>query len=78
MVAAGPHGVYKTTDAGRTWTKVSTLHANLDPLYTFGTNWYGGYSWDPVNDAVYSTAMSHPAFKKQLSAGGKGKLRSDP
>ena len=78
LVAAGPQGVYKTANAGTTWTRVSALHSNVDPFYTYSTKWFGCYTWDPVNDVVYSTAMSHPAFKNRLSAGGKGKLRSDP
>ena len=68
-----PKGVYKTTTAGKTWTKVSALHANLDPLYTYAPQWFGGYTWDPVNDVIYATAGAHPAFKNQLSGGVKSK-----
>ena len=73
MVAAGPKGVYKTTNAGKTWAKVSDLRTNLDPLYTYAPQWFGGYTWDPVNDVIYATAMAHPAFKNQLSGGVKSK-----
>jgi photosystem II stability/assembly factor-like uncharacterized protein len=73
MVAAGPQGVYKTVDAGATWTKVSALRSNLDPLYTYSTNWFGCYTWDPVNDILYATAMSHPAFKNELAPAATSK-----
>ncbi len=76
MVAAGPQGVYKTTNAGTTWTKVSALHPDMDPLYRFTTHWFGTYSWDPVNDVIYATAMSHPAFKNQLSTAPKSRRRN--
>jgi len=68
MVAAGPQGIYKTTDGGKTWTKISGLRPNLNQHFSFATKWYGCYSWDPVNDAIYTTCMSHPAFKNPLSA----------
>lgn len=68
MVAAGPPGIYKTTDAGTTWTKVSGLRPNINQNFSFATKWFGCYSWDPVNDVIYATAMSHPAFKNQPSA----------
>jgi len=71
MVAAGPQGIYKTTDAAKTWTKVSGLRPNLDQHFSFATKWHGCYSWDPVHGAIYTTAMSHPAFKNQLSAPAK-------
>jgi photosystem II stability/assembly factor-like uncharacterized protein len=77
IVAVGPQGVYKTTNAGTTWTKVSGLRGNLGDMYTFSTNWYGCYTWDPVNDVIYATAMAHPAFKNELSGSApKSKAKS--
>ena len=78
MVTAGLQGVYKTIDAGTTWTKVSALRTNLDPLYTYSTKWFGTYSWDPVHDVIYTTAMSHPAFKSQLSMAASSKRQNNP
>lgn len=65
IVAAGPKGVFKTIDAGAKWTKISELHPP-EKSYPFHTKWFGTYTWDPVNDVLYATAMSHPAFKKEL------------
>jgi len=65
MVAAGPKGIFKTTNAGAKWTKISDLHPP-EKAYTFQTNWFGTYAWDPVNDVIYATAMSHPAYKNEL------------
>jgi photosystem II stability/assembly factor-like uncharacterized protein len=67
IVAAGPQGLYKTTDAGTTWTKISGLRPNTGKNFSFSTNWFGTYAWDPVHDVIYATAMSHPAFKRELS-----------
>ena len=65
MVAAGPKGIFKTTDGGAKWTKISDLHPP-ERAYTFQTNWFGTYTWDPINDVIYATAMSHPAYKNEL------------
>jgi photosystem II stability/assembly factor-like uncharacterized protein len=66
MVAAGPKGVFKTTDAGATWTKISEPFASKERSYSYSTDWFGTYTWDPVNNVIYATAMSHPAFKNEL------------
>jgi photosystem II stability/assembly factor-like uncharacterized protein len=66
MVAAGPQGLYKSTNAGKNWIKVSGLRPNPNKNFSFSTNWFGTYTWDPVNDVIYATAMSHPAFKLEL------------
>ena len=67
IVAAGPKGILKTTNAGTTWTKVSELRPNIGQNFSFATKWFGSYAWDPVNDVIYATAMSHPAFKNKLA-----------
>ncbi len=71
IVAAGPQGVYKTTNAGTSWTKISGLRPNLTQHFSFATKWFGCYTWDPVHDVIYATAMSHPAFKNSLAAAEK-------
>lgn len=65
MVVAGPKGIFKTTDAGAKWTKISDLHPP-EKFYTFQTNWFGTYTWDPINDIIYATAMSHPAYRNEV------------
>jgi photosystem II stability/assembly factor-like uncharacterized protein len=71
MVAAGPLGLYKTTNAGTTWTRISSLRPNPGKNFSFSTNWFGTYAWDPVHDIIYATAMSHPACKRELSTDKK-------
>lgn len=71
MVVAGPQGIYKTTNAGKAWTKVSALRPNVGQNFSFMTKWYATYTWDPVNDIVYATSMSHPAFKLELATSPK-------
>jgi hypothetical protein len=64
MVVAGTGGVYKTTNAGTTWTKISALYPNSQ----FDLGWMGCYSWDPINNIVYACRMTFPAYKYQLPA----------
>jgi photosystem II stability/assembly factor-like uncharacterized protein len=66
MAAAGPQGIYRTTNAGTNWTKISGLRPNVNQNFSFATKWFGCYAWDPVNDVIYATCMSHPAFRNQL------------
>jgi len=65
IVAAGPQGIYKSTNSGEKWTKVSDLRPNSKE-FSFSPKWYGSYVWDPQRDVVYSTCMGHPAFKNVL------------
>ena len=71
MVAAGPQGLYKTTDRGASWKKLGALCPNPGKGFSFSTNWFGSYAWDPKHDVVYATAMSHPAFKWIVPAAAK-------
>jgi photosystem II stability/assembly factor-like uncharacterized protein len=73
IVAVGRQGIYKTVNAGTTWTKVSAPRPNVSPQYTFSTDWFGCYTWDPVNDIVYATAMANPAFMNELGPPPKKK-----
>jgi photosystem II stability/assembly factor-like uncharacterized protein len=67
LVAAGPNGVFKTANAGETWSKVSGLRPNIGQGFSFSTQWFGTYAWDPIHDVIYATAMSHPAFANWLA-----------
>jgi hypothetical protein len=69
MVVVGLQGVYKSTNAGAAWTKVAPICPPIagNTFYTFEPSWFGCYSWDPINDIVYATAETNPAFKYQLS-----------
>ena len=66
MVAIGPKGIFKTTNAGATWTSISDLRPNVGNAFSFSPKWYGGYAWDPQRDILYATCMGHPAFRKPL------------
>jgi photosystem II stability/assembly factor-like uncharacterized protein len=62
MVVVGAQGVYKSTNAGTSWTKISSLYPNSQ----FDPSWFGCYSWDPVNNIVYACRMTFPAYKNQI------------
>jgi hypothetical protein len=53
----GTSSIYKSTDAGAHWTKVS------DSPKDFNYVWFGGFSWDPVHDLFYTTRMTQAAFR---------------
>lgn len=65
MVVVGPQGIFRTTDAGKTWTKAADLKP-AEKGYDFSTTWFGCYAWDPVNNTVYASAMGNPAYRLQL------------
>jgi len=65
MVVVGDDGAHLTKDAGKTWTRVAGLKPAQDG-YGFATNWFGCYSWDPVNNILYASAMGNPAFKLEM------------
>jgi photosystem II stability/assembly factor-like uncharacterized protein len=77
MVVAGSGGIYKSVNAGAAWTKIAAVHANLETSFTFNPSWFGCYTWDPVNNVVYTAAMgtANPAFKAELAASGVNNKR---
>ena len=65
MVIAGADGIFITRDAGATWQ----LAASLKPKETgflFSPNWFGCYAWDPVNNALYASAMGNSVYRLDL------------
>ena len=58
----GSSSIYKSTDAGASWTHIADA-PSMNAGFPFTYSWYGSFSWDPVNDAYYTTAMSNPAFR---------------
>ncbi|MBS0263449.1 MAG: hypothetical protein JSS02_16025 [Planctomycetes bacterium] len=67
LVAVGPQGIYKTTDAGNSWTRLCGLRPNPNRAFSFSPNWFGTYAWDPIHNVIYATCMSHPAYRLELS-----------
>ncbi|MCY2990712.1 MAG: hypothetical protein NTY19_22960 [Planctomycetota bacterium] len=65
MVVVGNDGAHRTTDAGKTWTCVARLKS-AQGGYSFETNWFGCYAWDPMHNILYAAAMGNPAFKLEL------------
>ena len=68
MVVVTEDGVYKTTDAGSKWIKVSDLfqvpdawRAEHPPLWL-----RHDYAWDPTRDVLYVTGLAGSAYKKEL------------
>ena len=62
MMVVSSQGLHKTTNAGTTWTKVAALTTGCSGN-TFDPLWFGGFSWDPVNNTAYATRMVCPTFK---------------
>jgi hypothetical protein len=68
MVIVGATGIYKTVDGAATWTKIANLKPNVNQAYTLSSyNYWATYSWDPVNNCVYATAMANHGFRLDLS-----------
>jgi hypothetical protein len=34
--------------------------------YTFNSNWFGCYTWDPVHHVLYASAMGNPVYRLEL------------
>lgn len=65
MVVVGKDGVFRTSDAGATWTKVAALKTGSRG-FSFNPNWFGCYAWDPVNNLLYVSVMGNPVYRLQL------------
>jgi hypothetical protein len=70
MVVAGSPGIYKSTNAGTSWTKIGDFPTQSASGFGYNVLWFGSNTWDPINNTLYATAMANPAFKKQLAATG--------
>lgn len=66
MVVAGDDGVFRTIDGGINWLRVSGLHPD-DKGFSFSTNWFGCYAWDPIHNIIYSSTMGHPVYSLKLN-----------
>jgi photosystem II stability/assembly factor-like uncharacterized protein len=62
MVVSDSKAIYKTLDAGTTWTKVADRPTDA----TYDTEVWGGVAWDPINDIIYAAATAKPLLKMQL------------
>jgi len=62
MAVVGKDGVFLTKNAGETWTRAADLKPK-DRGFYFTPNWFGCYAWDPVNQALYASAMGNPVFR---------------
>ena len=74
MVIANANGMYKSRDAGKIWNSISGLTTGLGLGRWSGpgrfamndiTTW-GGYTWDPVHNTCYASALTSPVYKKEL------------
>jgi hypothetical protein len=62
MVVIGKDGVFKTENAGETWTHATGLKPK-EGNFAFGPNWFGCYAWDPENNLLYASAMGNPVYR---------------
>jgi hypothetical protein len=68
MVIVGAQGIYRTDNAGATWTKIADVKPNENQWYTLSSyNYWATYAWDPINNCVYATAMANHAYRLDLA-----------
>jgi photosystem II stability/assembly factor-like uncharacterized protein len=65
MVVVGKDGVFRSKDAGATWTLAAGLKQK-EKGFLFIPNWFGCYAWDSVNNLLYVSAMGNPVYKLEL------------
>jgi hypothetical protein len=68
MVVVGSNGIYKTTNAGNSWSLISDLKTDWvdKAFYTDIPKFSPNYAWDPVNNVLYATVFRNDGFKKAL------------
>jgi photosystem II stability/assembly factor-like uncharacterized protein len=62
MMIANKQGVFLTSDAGDSWTKVASLPTDgmYDPQI------WGGFAWDPKANILYAAAVDKPLLRLAL------------
>ena len=65
MLVIGKDGVFVTRNAGAIWKQVASLKPK-EGGYDFTPNWFGCYTWDPVNNTLYASSMGNPVYKIEL------------
>ncbi|HEY4177155.1 MAG TPA: hypothetical protein VGM90_10000 [Kofleriaceae bacterium] len=58
--------IYKTTDAGATWTKVVDM-PTVTGNFPMSLSWYGSFAWDPITDTYFASSMSNPLLRLDCS-----------
>jgi hypothetical protein len=59
IMMTNTEGVFLTSDAGDTWTKV----AAIPPDFKYNPQVWGGFAWDPLNGLLYAAAVGVPLLK---------------
>jgi len=59
-----------TKTAGEIWVHVADLKPK-EGNFAFSANWFGCYTWDPVNNIFYASAMGNPVYKLELGESTK-------
>jgi hypothetical protein len=70
MVVIGKDGVFMTQNSGETWTRSAGLKPK-EGNYEFSPNWFGCYTWDPLNEILYASAMGNPVYRIELRTSAK-------
>lgn len=66
----GHDSVFMTKTAGEIWVHVADLKPK-EGNFAFSANWFGCYTWDPVNNIFYASAMGNPVYKLELGESTK-------
>lgn len=65
MAVVGRDGIFQSRDGARSWKRV----ADLKPSgrgFQFTPNWFGCYTWDPIRNSIYVSAMGNPVYRLDL------------
>jgi photosystem II stability/assembly factor-like uncharacterized protein len=65
IAVIGAEGIFITRDAGETWKQVAALKSK-ETGFLFSPNWFGCYAWDPLNNALYASAMGNALYRLDL------------
>jgi hypothetical protein len=65
MVVIGHDGIFRTRNAGGSWTRSAGLKPP-EGNFAFSPNWFGCYAWDPVNERLYASAMGNAVYALDL------------
>jgi photosystem II stability/assembly factor-like uncharacterized protein len=65
IIVIGMEGIFVTRDAGETWKRLTALKSK-ETGFLFTPNWFGCYAWDPVNNALYASAMGNALYRLDL------------
>ncbi len=68
LAAAGPKGIYETSDGGETWSVAAPLPEKFSMPKA---GWFANVGWDPERGIFYASQMGKGTFKLETGKAGK-------